>query len=209
MGKQGPLSDCRNSLRYKGKRKKNGDLRITSRFANAKKLEERPADCNDRTAFGHLEADTVVSCKKGDGTSACLFTFVDRKTRYMFAYWADSCTALNFSRILPRLIASFPQGAIRSITADRGTEFSDWELIERVYGIPMYFCRPHHPWEKGSNENMNGRIRQFYPKGTDFLDTCQSEVNRLCLKFLRNQPMKTLDYKTPRELFKLECSKFQ
>lgn len=209
LGKKGPLNDCRSNLRFRGKRKKNGDLRITSRFRNAKGLEDRAPGCNNRTEFGHLEADTVVSCRNKDGSSACLFTFVDRKTRYMFAYWAESCTALSFSRILPRLVSSFPQGAIKSITADRGTEFSDWELMERVHGIPMYFCRPHHPWEKGSNENMNGRIRQYFPKGTNFSDTCQSEINRCCLKFLRNRPMKSLGYKTPKELFKMECSQFQ
>lgn len=119
-------------MRFKGKRKKNGDLRLTSRFKKAKKLEDRPEGCTDWTEFGHLEADTVVSCKKDDGSSACLFTFVDRKNRYMFAYWAESCTALSYSRILPRLIASFPAGAIKSITADRGSEFSDWKVAEQT-----------------------------------------------------------------------------
>jgi len=191
----GPLADCRRRLRFKGKRKRNGDLRLSGKFADARPLEQRPVGCTDRTEFGHIEADTVVSSKKAGG-SACLFTFVDRKTRHVFAYKAEACTAYCFDRALDWLEKKYPPGSIRSITADRGSEFSDWRRVEKMRGYPIYFCLPHHPWEKGTNENTNGLIREFFPKGTDFSKIGQREVNSQCLKLLHSRPRRCLGYRT-------------
>ena len=207
LARKGPLKDCRKKLRYRGKRKKNGDLRLVGRFAGVKNLEQRPAGCTERSEFGHIEADTIVSAKKA-GAKACLFTFVDRKTRHVFAYRADSCTACCFGKALDWLEKKYPAGAIRSITADRGSEFSDWAREEKIHGYPIYFCRPHHPWEKGTNENTNGLIREIFPKGTDFSKIGQREVNSQCLKLLHSRPRKCLGYRTTAEKFKEECFKF-
>lgn len=105
----GPLADCRGRLRFKGRRRKNGDLRLSGKFADARPLEQRPAGCTDRTGFGHIEVDTVVSARKNGG-SACLFTFVDRKTRHVLAYKAEACTAYCFDRALDWLRGSTPPG---------------------------------------------------------------------------------------------------
>lgn len=200
----GPLQDCREKLRFKGRARKSKYSRTSAAFRDAKTLDQRPAGCTDRTEFGHFEGDTVVS---GKDSKACLFTFVDRKTRLTFIYKADDGTTLSFDRAVKWLRKRLPKGALKSLTLDRGSEFSDWKRVEKVYGIPIYFCDSHHPEQKGTNENTNGLIREFYPKKTDFSKVKQSEIND-CARMLNTRPKKILGYKTPWELFRQECSNF-
>ncbi|MDO4840774.1 MAG: IS30 family transposase [Desulfovibrionaceae bacterium] len=197
------LGQYKKSLRRKGKRLKNGDGRLKTRFADAKGIEERPQGCIDRTEFGHFEVDTVVSVK---GKKACLFTAVERKTRHTFVLKSDYCDTVGFDDLLKMLKKKVPEGCIKSITADRGSEFSNWKLMEEKHGIPIYFCNAHHPWEKGTNENTNGLIREFYPKKTDFTNVTQRDLYFNCIRFLHMRPRKVLGFKTSLDLFREECN---
>lgn len=200
--------DIRECLRHKGKRRKNGDGRISRRFDGCKGLEDRPDGCNQRTEFGHLEFDTVESPKKKGGGSPCLFTAVDRKTRHLFAFKSDTKDTDGFIKALQYVFKQYPKGSIKSITADRGSEFSNWKEVEQIFKVPVYFCLPHHPWEKGSNENTNKLIREFFPKKTDFGKVTQRDVYFKCIIYLHNRPREILNYQTTLDRFKYECYKF-
>ena len=202
LGDDNILGPYKKSLRRKGKRLKNGDRRRT-RFADAKGIEERPQGCKDRTEFGHFEVDTVVSVK---GKTACLFTAVERKTRHPFIFKSDYCDTVGFDDFLKQLKKWVPEGGIKSITVDRGSEFANWKLMEEKYGIPIYFCNAHHPWEKGTNENTNGLIREFFPKKTDFTNVTQRDLYFKCIRFLHMRPRKVLGFKTSLDLFQEECN---
>lgn len=203
FGDDNLLGKYKKSLRRKGKRLKNGDGRLKTRFADAKGIEERPQGCIDRNEFGHFEVDTVVSVK---GKTACVFTAVERKTRHTFALKSDYCDTVGFDELLRMLTRRLPEGAIKSITVDRGSEFANWKLMEEKYGIPIYFCNAHHPWEKGTNENTNGLIREFFPKKTDFTNVTQRDLYFKCIRYLHMRPRKCLGFKTSLDLFKEECN---
>lgn len=198
------LKKWKTSLRRKGKKLKNGDGRLKTRFSDAKGLDERPQGCVDRTEFGHFEIDTVVSVK---GKKACLFTAVDRKTRHIFIFKSDYCDTVGFDDFIKMLKRKVPEGAIKSLTADRGSEFANWKLMEEKHGIPIYFCNAHHPWEKGTNENSNGLIREFYPKKTDFTNITQRDIHFNCLRYLHMRPRKILGYRSTLEVYREECYK--
>ena len=197
------LGDYKEFLRHRGKRLRNGDARLTKRFANAKTLADRPEECINRSRFGDFEADTVVSPK---GKKGCIFTFVDRMTRLTFAYTAEACSAACFRWAIRQLKRSIPAGtSIKTITADRGREFSNWEQMEKEFGIQIYFCAPHHPWEKGTNENTNGLIREFFPKGTDFSQVSQKDLYYNCIRLINIRPRRMFGYKSARQFFLENC----
>lgn len=198
MGDPNKLGNCKKALRHQGKRRKNGDGRVNNRFADAKGLSDRPEECNSRLVPGYFEADTIVSPK---GKPGCLFTFVDRKTRYGFAFWASRCNTVCFRRVLRQLLRKLPAGYVKGITADRGSEFSNWKQIEAEFGIPVYFCAAHHPWEKGTNENFNGLVREFFPKGTDFSQVSQRDVYFRCTRLINLRPRRVLGFKSARQAF--------
>ena len=164
------------------------------KFIISHPIEERPVSAEKRTVCGHWEADTVVG-KQG---RACLVTLVDRKSRYLLGGKATSKTAVAVNKVMGEVLWGQPH---LSVTPDRGMEFSKHaQLSKELDHVPFYFPAPHHPWARGTNENTNGLLREFFPKGTDITETPESYIQR---KFheLNLRPRKCLGYKTPYEVY--------
>ena len=142
--------------------------------------------------------DTVESGRNGTG---CVFTIVERKTRKLYAFKAESCTAENFYNTLKKLIKLLPPGTIKSLTGDRGREFAWYQKIESELRIPFYFADPHSPWQKGSNENTNGLLRESFPKKTNFSTVTQRDLSRKGIYRINNRPGKVPGWKTAQECF--------
>lgn len=168
----------------------------------SRSIDKRPSDINERLGFGHWEGDTVYSAKNGSRT--CLLTLVERKTRVqIIRKIADRSAASVISEIdkIERLAGSASFSMIfRSMTFDNGMEFSDANGIERsvlTKGRTMlFYAHPYCSFERGTNENANGIIRRFLPKGTDFALIQKSSVRKI-QDWMNNYPRRILDGKTP------------
>lgn len=193
-------------LRHKGKhrRKKPGSTR--SRFECGTSISQRPEAVNSRQDFGHFEADSVMPRK---GKRKCLITFVERKTRKLYSFIVPACTSGNFYRAFVKLKYMLPAGAIKSVTCDRGSEFARFSELESRFKIPFYFCDPHSPWQKGSNENTNGLIREFYPKRSDFEKVTQATLQSKCVSRINKRPRRCLNWRTANEAFSDEIIKMK
>jgi IS30 family transposase len=153
-----------------------------------------PPGAVNRSCKGHGEIDTVLG-----STRACILTLVDRKTGYLMIGKLAARTIEETNRCLRELIERRP-GDFRTITSDNGCEFHGYEEVELSHGPLFYFAPPHHSWERGSNENANGLIRQYLPKGTCLAHLTQSDCDRIADK-LNSRPRKRYNYRTPNELF--------
>ena len=133
-------------------------------------IDLRDDMANQRLEFGHFEADSIESCKKnikkGEHRS-CLTVMVDRTTRYSLIRKTTSLTSVQTAKSIVKAMKPY-SNTIKSITYDNGKEFSKHEIINKKLNIKSYFCKPYHSWEKGTVENINGLIRRFFPKGTNF-----------------------------------------
>jgi IS30 family transposase len=158
-------------------------------------ISGRPAVVDKRCRYGDWEGDTVV----GQGRRGGLVTLVERKSGFALAGKVERLKARNVARSTTRRFAILPPGLRRTVTFDNGKEFAEHERITRATGIAIYFARPYHAWERGSNESFNGLLRQFFPKGTDFRGTSPLEVKDV-LDLLNDRPRKRLGYRTPREV---------
>lgn len=183
----------RQSPKHRRKRYKAYDSR--GRLAHKRHITQRPASVETRQTAGHWEIDTVM----GKGSPDCIVTLVERKTGFVhIGKLADRTTAsLNQKTLM--LIRRNPR-AIKTITADNGTEFHQYKKIEEKSRAIFYFATPYHSWERGSNENCNGLIRQYLPKGTSMASLTQQQCDAIANK-LNARPRKRLNYKTPEELF--------
>ena len=150
-------------LRKKGKMRKR--LGNGGRFTTGKSIRKRDKSVYKRKEVGHWEVDTVVS---GQGKSkACFATFAERKTRYYIAVWIPDRKAATMEEAIVKALSQYPKEMVKSITCDRGSEFGNWREIESRLKCDMYFADPYCAWQKGTNENSNGLLREFYPKGRD------------------------------------------
>jgi IS30 family transposase len=158
-------------------------------------IGERPASIENRRRLGHWEIDTVM----GKGDKDCIVTLVERKSGFtLIGKLADrTVSALNL-RVL-QLIQRNPSD-FRTITADNGTEFHGYRAIEKATGVRFYFANPHHSWERGTNENTNGLIRQYLPKGESMAHITQWDCDQIAYR-LNTRPRKRHAYKTPEECF--------
>jgi len=184
------------NLRRRGKKyKKTSRLHgFQSITAPKTMIDERPKEIDDRKRLGDLEGDTVILNGKER-----FYTLVDRKSGYLFLKHLENGYAENIHKKTVELFNK-NRDKIKSITYDNGVEFSYHDLITLDTNIPIYFCFPYHSWEKGTNENTNGLIRQYYPKGKIHDKITESNV-RLIEKKLNSRPRKRLNYLTPYEVF--------
>lgn len=186
-------------LRQKGKRQKPKEMR--GKFNVGTPISKRPKEVKKRTTFGHWELDTVVS---GRGQAkGCIATFLERKSRWYFAIKMPNRSAFSMEKAIRSLIESFPKGAFQSFTTDRGKEFSCYPTIEEELKTPVYFADPYSSWQRGSNENSNGLLREFFPKGTNF-DHVEHDELQSALYLINNRPRKCLGYRTAHEVFMVE-----
>jgi len=157
-------------------------------------IDERPEKANQRREIGHWEIDTVHgSC------NASIVTIVDRKSGYVMIGKIEARTKIATNNRLVKLIRRCQERFI-TITSDNGSEFHGYKEVEQKCGVKFYFAHPYHSWERGTNENTNGLIRQFLPKGVSMKNLTQAQCNWIAKK-LNNRPRKRLEYRTPNEVF--------
>jgi IS30 family transposase len=178
----------------KRRRKRYGAYDSRGRLAGKRLISERPAEVETRARVGHWEADTLL----GTGSKDCVVTLVERKTGLVLIGKLADRTARSLSR---RAISLMRHGGrFETVTADNGTEFHDYQRIEKRAGVVFYFARPYHSWERGSNENANGLIRQYLPKGESMAGLTQHRCNAIA-RGLNTRPRKRLGFRTPLECF--------
>jgi IS30 family transposase len=158
-------------------------------------IEQRPAVVDARGRFGDWEADTVEGAK---GTGL-IVTHVDRKSRYTRLGKLCDKKAATLSGVTCAIFRALPRKLRRTSTFDNGKEFADFKAIEKALGMTVYFANPHSPWERGTNENTNGLLRDWFPKGSDFGKITARQLAQV-QRMLNNRPRKCLNYRTPLEV---------
>ena len=179
----------------KRRRKRYGSYDSRGRLAGKRSISERPASVQTRRQPGHWEIDTVM----GTGSKDCILSLVERKSGLLLIGKLGDRTTASLNRRVIHLIKRH-HGAFETITADNGTEFHNYQRIEARTRALFYFARPYHSWERGSNENANGLIRQYLPKGTSMVALTQRQCNSIAHK-LNTRPRKRYGFKTPLECY--------
>lgn len=179
----------------KRRRKRYGSYDSRGRLAGKRMISERPAEVEARDRVGHWEIDTVM----GTGSKDCLVSLVERKTGLLLIGKLEDRTTASLNRRVIGMLKSHV-GAFLTITADNGTEFHNYQQIEARTEAVFYFARPYHSWERGSNENANGLIRQYLPKGLSMAGLSQQQCHAIARK-LNTRPRKRLGFRTPLECF--------
>jgi IS30 family transposase len=179
--------------RSHSKRKKHTGRSVqkTPRIPFAKSIDSRPEKINTRQKIGHWETDLMEGSR---GTGKALSVMVERKSRYVTLEIVNNKTAKEKDRSVADALNVFPRRLVRSITIDNGSENTGCD----TWGLPVYRCNPYHSWEKGSVENVIGRIRRYIPKGTDLTGYSNNDIKRL-ENLLNNTPRKCLNFLTPKE----------
>ncbi len=166
-----------------------------SNIPNRIAITERPAIVAEKVRLGDWECDTVI----GADRKSVLITLVDRSTLFTVSEKIPRKTARNVSNAMIRMLRPF-KDKVLTLTFDNGSEFIEHERVGRALNATTYFAAPYASWERGINENTNGLLRQFFPKGTDFRDISKKEVQE-AVDHLNNRPRKTRGYLTPTFLF--------
>lgn len=164
--------------------------------AKKKRIDTRSLVVETRERIGDWEGDTIVGGEKTTG----VLTHVERKSGYLFGDLFLKKSSVLIREKTVKRFQSVPEEKKHTLTYDNGTEFSDHERLERFSGIPVYFAYPYHSWERGTNENTNGLLRQFFPKKMKFATLKQKDVDKV-VSLINHRPRKRLGYLTPYEVF--------
>jgi len=183
----------------KKRKKRYGSKQNRGKIPNRIGIEERPAVVEERSRVGDWESDLVV----GKKNAKAIATFVERKTRLLKAIKMESRSAADFHMASKKAFHSIPRRFRLTMTHDNGKEISSHMEITKAIGIKIYCANPYASWERGTNEGTNGLLRQFFPKSTDFSSVTQKDIDE-AVRFINNRPRKTLNYRTPSEVFILQ-----
>jgi transposase, IS30 family len=196
--------DLRIYLRRKQKRRQKKGTRKCQRIfkPNGISIDERPKIVEDRKRIGDWESDSVESVDRKPGVN----TLLERKSGLYLINKLKNKTSLATVFAIQQRMKQFPEKVKRTMTFDNGPENRDWKLFENTTSIKSYFAHPYHSWERGSNENANGLLRDYFPKKTDFSIISEEEILKVEYS-LNTRPRKRLGYKTPLEVFSvaLQC----
>lgn len=179
----------------KARRKRYGSYDRRGKLRNRVGIDDRPAIVDTRRRLGDWEADTIV----GKGRCQAIVTLSERKSRLALLEKVDRKTAQKVGDAIIELLKPLAPKT-HTITSDNGKEFAHHERIGESLEVKVYFAHPYSSWERGSNENMNGLVRQYFPKGSDFSAITTEEIE-LVMDKLNNRPRKCLDFKTPNQVF--------
>lgn len=165
-------------------------------FPERVSIADRPPEVAGRSRFGDWEGD-MISGSKG---KAALATCLERKSRFVIAAQTDDKTAASFNAAIIAGMRPIPGELRKTLTVDNGSEMANFKELEETASLKTYFCDAHSPWQRGSNENCNGLLRQYFPRGTNFRSVKDDAVQR-AVDLLNNRPRKCLNYQTPAEVF--------
>lgn len=189
------LKRLRRSHKYRHRQKpENGQKR--SKIPNLVSIDERPKGVEERRIAGHWEGDIIA----GKNNKSALGTLVERKMRYVMLVKLNSREADHVANRYAIKFNRLPKKLCRSLTYDQGTEMTNHETLTDKTKIKVYFAHPRSPWERGTNENTNGLLRQYFPKGTDFNKISSREIKRV-EREINGRPRKTLKFATPEEVY--------
>ena len=161
------------------------------RIIDAISIRERPAEVEDRAVPGHWEGDLLTG-----GKNSHIATLVERQSRFVMLVKVPGKDTDSVVGALVRQVKHLPAGLMSSLTWDRGTELADHKRFSVATEVSVYFCDPQSPWQRGSNENTNGLLRQYFPKGTDLSGYSQKDLDAVARQ-LNTRPRKTLGFTTP------------
>ena len=159
-------------------------------------IAQRPEIVASRSRFGDWEADLVV----GSFGKAALVSCIERKSRYLLAAKVDDKTSASFNAALTEQMLAVPAALRQTLTLDNGSEMARFKALEASTGVNTYFCEPRSPWQRGANENCNGLLRQYFPRGINFRKVTEKMI-RKAVELLNDRPRKCLGYRTPAEVF--------
>ena len=179
----------------KQRKKRYGKTDRRGVIPNRQSIELRPLIVEERSRIGDWEADTII----GKNHKQAIVSLVERKSGFTLIRKVEHKTALAVSDVMIKLLRPH-RSRVLTITSDNGREFAAHKTISKQLGASFYFAHPYASWERGTNENTNGLIRQYFPKSRDFTTITQREINR-AMERLNNRPRKRLDYQTPSQLF--------
>ena len=192
------VSNLRQSKTKRGRRRSTSNS-ATIQVTDSQTIHQRPKEIEDREVAGHWEGDLII----GAHNRSSIGTVVERKTGFVFLSKMESKSAEDVRRGFERQFKNIDQFLRLSMTYDRGSEMADHALMSKELSLDIYFADPHSPWQRGSNENTNGLLRQYFPKGTDLSVHTQKYLNEVAW-LLNTRPRKRHEYRTPQELFDKE-----
>jgi IS30 family transposase len=179
----------------KKRRKRYGHYDRRGRLLNCRSIEERPLVVEQRKRIGDWEADTII----GQNHQQAIVSLTERKSKLCLLKKVERNTALAVEQAIWELLRPIA-ARVKTITSDNGREFANHESVEQKLKSRFYFAHPFAAWERGTNENTNGLVRQYFPKGSDFSKITESDIQRVTTR-LNNRPRKRLNYRTPQRVF--------
>lgn len=178
------------------RRKRYGSTERRGQIPDRRMIDQRAKVVDSRSRIGDWESDSVV----GKSSASSIATHVERKSRYLVASKLADKSAESMNQATIKSFSKIEVGKIKTMTFDNGKEFAGFKELEKALETKTYFAKPYHSWERGTNENTNGLVRQFFPKGTDFDEITKSVLDKK-VELLNNRPRKCLRYRTPAEVF--------